>query len=402
MSDANRRLRVAYVSDGLYAFGRWPGHRRFHELAGRLSDRHEVHYFTWHLWDGPADISDGGVRLHGVADPPARYQAGSPLTSRDELRFARRLLPAIEGRPFDVIDCAATPRIPFYATWLGAWLAESPVVATWSEFDDSSDQPAGGQGARTRWPHGLSSRIWRLGRRHVAATTEVASSLVRAGFPPAKVRVVANGLELEDFEQAPKSPVECDVVIVGRLVPEKRVDLVIEAVSRLRPSLPTVRCLVIGDGPQRRALEELVAARGLREHVWFVGDARGTEKMSLLKGSTVVVVTEPGEDFGVATFEGQAAGLVPVVVRRPDRATPAMIHDGVDGLVCEPTAEALAAALASLLGDPFRIALMRAAALEAVRRRDWQWISRQMEIVYLEAARPGESVEGRARRLSWR
>ncbi|HET9496848.1 MAG TPA: glycosyltransferase, partial [Candidatus Limnocylindria bacterium] len=126
------------------------------------------------------------------------------------------------------------------------------------------------------------------------------------------------------------------------------------------------------------------------------------EKMSLLKGSTVVVVTESDEAFGVATFEGQAAGLVPVVVRSPDRATPAMIHDGVDGLVCEPTAEALASALASLLGDPFRIALMRAAALEAVRRRDWQWISRQMETVYLEAARPGESVEGRARRLSWR
>jgi glycosyltransferase involved in cell wall biosynthesis len=81
---------------------------------------------------------------------------------------------------------------------------------------------------------------------------------------------------------------------------------------------------------------------------------------------------------------------------------PTMIHDGVDGLVCEPTAEALAAALGGLLGDPFRIALMRAAAGEAVRRRDWDWVSRQMEMVYLEAARPGESVDARARRLSWR
>jgi glycosyltransferase involved in cell wall biosynthesis len=94
--------------------------------------------------------------------------------------------------------------------------------------------------------------------------------------------------------------------------------------------------------------------------------------------------------------------LVPLVVRGPDSAKPTMIHDGVDGLVCEPTADAMAAALGALLADPFRVALMRAAALEAVRRRDWEWVSRQMETVYLEAARPGESVEARARRLSWR
>jgi glycosyltransferase involved in cell wall biosynthesis len=388
--DAARRLRVAYVSDGLYAYGRWAGHRRFHELAGRLSDRHEIHYFTWRLWDGPADITDGGVHLHGVSDVPARYEAGGQLKRGDALRFARRVLPAIEGRRFDVIDCAATPRLPFYATWLGGWLSESPVVATWFEF--------GG----TRPGRGLQARARRLGSRHVAVTTEVASRLVQAGFPTDQVRVVANGLELEEFEQTPKSALGSDVVIVGRLIPENRVDMLIEAVSRLRHFLPSVRCLVIGDGPQRRALEELVAARGVREHVWFVGDANGLEKMSLLKSSTVVVVTSPDEAFGASTYEGQAAGLVPLVVRGPDGAKPTMIHDGVDGLVCDPTADAMASALGALLTDPFRIALMRAAALEAVRRRDWEWVSRQMETVYLQAARPGESVEARARRLSWR
>jgi glycosyltransferase involved in cell wall biosynthesis len=248
----------------------------------------------------------------------------------------------------------------------------------------------------------LRARARRLGRRHVAVPTEVAARLIQAGFPKEQVRFVANGLELEEFEQTPKSALASDVVIVGRLIPENRVDMVIEAVSRLRHFLPTVRCLVIGDGPQRRALEELVAARAVREHVWFVGDAKGPERMSLLKGSTVVVVTSPDEAFGASTYEGQAAGLVPLVVRSPNSAKPTMIHDGVDGLVCDPTADAMAAALGALLADPFRIALMRAAALEAVRRRDWEWVSRQMEAVYLQAARPGESVEARARRLSWR
>jgi glycosyltransferase involved in cell wall biosynthesis len=236
----------------------------------------------------------------------------------------------------------------------------------------------------------------------VAATTEVASKLIQAGFPTDRVRVVPNGLELEEFEQARRSPVESDVVFVGRLVPEKRVDMLIEAVSRLRPSLPTVRCLVIGDGPQRRSLEELVAARGLRETygLWATPAPPRRCHCSRVRRSWWSQCRT--RRFGVATFEGQAAGLVPVVVRSPERAKPTMIHDGVDGLVCEPTADALAAALGALLADPFRLALMRAAAGEAVRRRDWEWVSRQMETVYLEAARPGESVDARARRLSWR
>jgi glycosyltransferase involved in cell wall biosynthesis len=400
--DATRRLRVAYVSDGLYAYGRSAGHRRYHELASRLSDRHEIHYFTWRFWDGPADITDGGVHLHGVADVPSRYEAGGQLKRRDALRFARRVLPAIEGRRFDVIDCGATPRLPFYATWFGGWLAESPAVVTWFEFEGNDRHPADGRAARIRPGQALIARARRLGSRHVAVTTEVASRLIQAGFPTDQVRVVANGLELEEFEQAPKSSVQSDIVFVGRLIPENRVDMLIEAVSRLRPFLPTVRCLVIGDGPQRPALEELVGARAVREHVWFVGDASGPEKTSLLKGSSVMVVTSPDEAFGAATYEGQAAGLVPVVVRSPQSAKPTMIHDGVDGLVCEPTADAMAAAVGALLSDPFRLALMRAAAGEAVRRRDWEWVSRQMETVYLEAARPGESVEARARRLSWR
>ena len=123
--------------------------------------------------------------------------------------------------------------------------------------------------------------------------------------------------------------------------------------------------------------------------------------MSLLKASTIFVMPAVREGFGIAAVEGQAAGLVPIVVRSRQGAAPSMIHDGVDGLVCDPTADALAAAIQSLIGDPFRTALMRAAAGEAVRRRDWEWVTQQMELVYLDAGRPDESPEARARRLSW-
>lgn len=401
-SDAWRRLSIAFVSDGLYAYGQWPGHRRFHELAGRLADRHEVHYFTWRWWDGPADITDGGVLLHGVADPPAGLEPGRPLSPREALRFTGKLLPAIGRRRFDVIDYAATPSLSLTATGLGAWLAESPVVITWHELQDPDRSDHDSRGWMSRLARGATGQALRLARRHVAVSSVTAEGLLDAGLPEERISVVGNGLDLDDFDQAPRSAVTSDIVFVGRLEEDKGVDLLLEAVARLRPAMPQLRCLIIGEGPLRPALEALVAAKDLRQQVWFMGYLEEVEKMSLLKASTILVLPAVRAGFATVAIEGQAAGLVPVVVRSPYSAAPAMIHDGVDGLVCDPTPDALAGALGALLGDPFRTALMRAAASEAVRRRDWNWVIQQMELVYLDAARPEESREARARRLSWR
>jgi glycosyltransferase involved in cell wall biosynthesis len=399
-SNARRRLQIAFVSDGLYAYGNHAHHRRFHELAGRLAERHEVHYFTWRLWDGPADIYDSGVQLHGVADLPDRYEPGGQLTRRDALGFARRLMSAITGRGYDVIDFSATPSLSMYAAGLGAWLAESPLVVTWHEL--GTEQPGEGRaGWKERLAQATSSRALRLARRHVAVSPVIADQLVDAGMPADRISVIGNGLELDAFDRAPKSAVESDIVFVGHLVEEKGVDLLIEAAARLRVALPQLRCLLIGDGPQRPALEALVAARDLSKHVWFMGHVQEVEKISLLKASKILVLPALREGFATAAFEGQAAGLVPVVVRSQHSAGPTMIHDGVDGLVCDPTPDALAEALHALIGDPFRLALMRAAAGVAVRRRDWDWVTQQMELMYLDAARPDETPEARARRLSW-
>jgi glycosyltransferase involved in cell wall biosynthesis len=400
-SNARRRLQIAFVSDGLYAYGNQPHHRRFHELAGRLTDRHEVHYFTWRLWDGPADIFDSGVLLHGVADPPDGYEAGGQLTRRDGLGFARRLMAAITGRGFDVIDFSATPSLSLYAAGLGAWLAESPLVVTWHEVGAEGQGEPARAGWKERLVQATSSRTLRLARQHVAVSPVIADQLVEAGMPADRISVIGNGLELDAFDRAPTSAVESDIVFVGHLVEEKGVDLLIEAVARLRVALPQLRCLVIGDGPHRPALEALVAARDLAKQVWFMGHVEEVEKISLLKASKILVLPALREGFATAAVEGQAAGLVPVVVRSQQSAGATMIHDGVDGLVCDPTPDALADALHALLGDPFRLALMRAAAGVAVRRRDWQWVTQQMELMYLDAARPDESQEARARRLSW-
>ena len=400
---AGRRLRIAYVYDALYPYLLGGGERRYRELAQRLAQRHEVHYFSWQFWDGPADRTEDGIFLHGVGPPPVMYGADGKRTVREALGFAARLLSGVREGRFDIIDCSATPYLPLYGCWLAARLSATPMVTTWHEFwGEHWGEYLNNRPVVARLARSIEASAVRLGGRHVAVSAFTADRLVAAGLRAERVCVVGNGLSLDAFERVSPPAAASDLVFVGRLIEDKRVDLVIEAVARLRQAFPALRCLIIGDGPERRTLEALVAERDLRDQVQFLGWVGEAEKIALLKSSQILVLPSVREGFGIAAIEGQAAGLVPVVARGPHSAAPTLVRDGVDALVCDPLPGSLSAALRSLLADPARMSVMQAAAAQAARAWDWDLVARQMEELYLEAARPVEPIRTGSRSLSWR
>lgn len=408
MSDpTRRRLRIAYVYDALYPELRGGAERRFHELGARLADQHEVHFVSWQYWDGAANILRDGVRLHGVGRPPDLYGKDGKRTVAEAVRFAGALVPELFAGRFDVVDCSATPYVPLYGCALAASFTRTRMVATWHEYWGehwSEYLPLRPRVARTaRW---LEAGALGLGDRRVAVSSFTAERMLdarsRRGRKADDIKVVGNGLLVDEFRRAtPSAGLPSDIVFVGRLIDDKRVDILLDAVALLRSELPRLRCIVVGDGPQRGALERQAAELGLADHLWFVGHVDDRIKASILRASTIGVLPSVREGFGIAAVEAQAAGLVPVVARSRYSAAPTLIHDGVDGLVCDPTAASLAHALRSLLADPLRLRLMRAAATESAKRWDWDRVADQMEQVYLDVARTEESEEARLRRLSW-
>lgn len=407
MSDpTRRRLRLAYVYDALYPAMQGGAERRFHELGTRLSDQHEVHFVSWQYWDGAAHVSRDGVQYHGVGPPPELYGGDGKRTVAEAARFAAHLGPELLRGAYDVIDCSATPYVPLYACALAARTKRARMVATWHEFwGDHWAEYLPHRPRVARIARRLEASALGLGDRRVAVSSFTADRMIEArprrGKRADRIQVVGNGIVVDEFKRPPSAGVTSDVIFVGRLIEDKRVDLLLEAIAILRPSLPRLRCLVVGEGPERKALEAQASVLHLRDHVSFLGHVDEAVKVSILKASSIGVLPSIREGFGIAAIEAQAAGLVPIVARSPHSAAPSLIHDGVDGLVCDPTPEALAEAIRSLLTDPFRLALMRAAAVESASRWDWDRVALAMERIYLEVAHPEESADARYRRLSW-
>jgi glycosyltransferase involved in cell wall biosynthesis len=165
-------------------------------------------------------------------------------------------------------------------------------------------------------------RIVRNGRWHVAANTrhaaEVAAGLF--GLPARAIHVVYNGLDWSLLGAATSPRDVRDRLGIGgaefvvgtsaNLRPWKRVDLLLQAVSRTSRH---VRCLVIGDGPDRGPLETLAAELGIASRVSFVG--KQAEVSSFLRACDAFVLpTGPEESFGNAAVEAMGVGLPTIVL----------------------------------------------------------------------------------------
>jgi glycosyltransferase involved in cell wall biosynthesis len=285
-----------------------------------------------------------------------------------------------------VIDCSATPYLPLYAAWLGTRLTRTPLVATWHEFwgehwaDYLPHRPIVARVARA-----LESRSRRLGDLTVPVSAFTAG---RMGFPAESAgQIVGNGVDLDAIHAARRSSKPVDVVFVGRLIDEKRVDLLLEAIRALAGRFPELRCTVVGDGPERAALEGRALRLGIADRVTFTGRIEGPRVYAAIKAASVLVMPSVREGFGISVAEAQACGTVPIVVRSPMSAATALVRDGIDGLVCDPTTASLADALTRALSDPARLASMSREARRVARLYDWDLLAVRMEQVYLQAAR---------------
>lgn len=168
-----------------------------------------------------------------------------------------------------------------------------------------------------------------------------------------------------------------DVVIsfVGRLVKEKGLDVFAETVRSLEAEGAPVRALVVGDGPEREALQT-----GLPDAV-LTGHLSGDELATAYASSDVFLFPSETETFGNVTLEAMASGLA--VVAADAAGTASLIDHGRTGLLCPPRDRAsFLLATRRLVVDPVERSSLGIAARTASRTYDWSEVLQRMVSYY--------------------
>jgi glycosyltransferase involved in cell wall biosynthesis len=349
----DRQPVVALVTDAIYPYHRGGKELRYFELARRLTRYADVHVYTMKWWKGPRVRLDDRVTYHGISPLFPLYKKGRRSIS-EALFFSLACLQMLVRR-FDVIEADHMPYFQIFALRLVATIKRKRLVVTWHEV-----------WSRPYWRQYLGPLgviAWYIERlamampdQIIAASPQTAEALRKALGPRAAVLVAPNGIDLDAIRAAYPDAETTDIVVVGRLMSHKRIDMLLEAVALLHADGMPVTCRVIGDGPQREILHSLAHALNVAHAVDFrhdVGEQK--EVYSLLKAARVSVFPSAREGFGIAVLEALACGVPVVTTSAPDNLARHLVTRSSQGSVCAASAAAIAEAVKTWLStDPGR------------------------------------------------
>lgn len=207
----------------------------------------------------------------------------------------------------------------------------------------------------------------RIGERCKAASAVVAISpairdeLVADGYDPAKVHDLPNGVPVpeEPWQPAPPEVATKHAMYVGRLAPEKNLDVLIKSWAIVERVRPQAHLTLIGEGPERPRLEGLIRSLGLGSCVDLAGAI--DDPTSALRLADLFVLPSREEGMSVALLEAMALGLPVVATAIPGNR--GLVADGEHGRLVPPgDPEAMASAILRRWSEPAEAQRMAEAA----------------------------------------
>lgn len=223
--------------------------------------------------------------------------------------------------------------------------------------------------------------------RAVTTPTRRAADFLESTIDIKGVIPVSCGIEASNYT-ADLTPRDAHrLVFVGRLTTEKQIDVILRAIAQLDPALD-VHFDVIGNGDQRRNLEQLTAELGLSERVNFHGHTTDEELRAHLTRASLFVIASIAELQSIATMEAMASGLP--IVAADAVALPHLVHDGENGYLFTPgDVDDLTAKLTTVLTQsPEERLRMQRASLEGVKVHDMRRTLDTFEALYRDEPLP--------------
>ncbi len=191
---------------------------------------------------------------------------------------------------------------------------------------------------------------------NIALDQQIEAELFDAGFSPDHVKLIVNGIDASEFAPVGEKSMskksiglagKTIIVFVGRLAPQKDIPTLIEAFHQASSRRPELHLLLLGDGPERQNLEQLVRRYKLEQQISFLGNV--SDVRPYLQASDIFVLSSLSEGVSNALLEAMASGLACVITRVGGAEY--ILEDGRYGILIPPQAPHILADTFSQLAD---------------------------------------------------
>lgn len=381
-ADFRRRLfiprKIIFVSDAIYPYMKGGKEKRLHEITKHLSRMgHDVHIYTMHWWDEPEKIKkEHGVTLHALCKYHPLYK-GNKRSIKEAIVYSLSCL-KLFGVKFDIIDVDHMPFFPVFTSWVVCRLRGRKLYATWHEALTLQEWTAYMDRA------GLIAWLieWlsiRLPHKITAASAQTKRSLAAIHGRDKGVSLVGSGIDTQLIGSVPVADERCDVLYVGRLVKDKNVHKLVQAVRILAAIHPTIYCIIIGEGPEKPRLKQLIAKYHLQRNIVLMGTLpEASDIYSYMKAAKVFCTPSVREGFGIVTLEALGCGTPVITTNSRGNAARHLISEGLNGNIVALEPEAIADAI-----EYWMSLGQKPDTATQVASNDWRMLAQQQADVYM-------------------
>jgi glycosyltransferase involved in cell wall biosynthesis len=332
-------VRICLVYDCLFPYTVGGAERWYRNLAKRLAaEGHEVTFLTRRQWDRGTKPDLPGVRVVALEPRMSLYTSDGRRRIDQALVFGAGCLAylALRGGDYDVVHTASFPYFSLLAAAAVRPLRRFRLVVDWHEvWTRGYWREYLGRAGDAGW---LVQRLCARVRQRAFCFSRLHAGRLRAEGLRGEVTVLEGeyaGPLAPRPGAEPRAPV---AVFAGRHIPEKRVPALVPALARARELVPELRAEILGDGPDRPAVERAVAAAGLQDAVDVAGFVSAERVDAALAEGEMLVLPSRREGYGMVVVEAAARGTPSVVVADPDNAATELVEEGVNGVIAPSAA----------------------------------------------------------------
>ncbi len=280
---------------------------------------------------------------------------------------------------FDVVDCQGFPFFSCFTAKIHSMTGKSRLIITLHEvWGDYWYEYLGKLGIFgkliERTMLGLTDNLITVSYKTQKDLREIKKS--------EKSIVIPNGIDFNHIQSIKPSNEVSDIIFAGRLIKEKNVDILIKSIQIVKQRIPNVRCMIVGDGPERSKLEELSFNLKIQDNIKFMGFTENYDDLiGYMKSSSVFVLPSIREGFGIVVIEANACGLPVVVVNHKMNAAVDLVQDGINGFRADALPEDIADKIIKSIENKEK---MESKCIDNSEEYDWNKIVDALEKVYME------------------
>ncbi|MBR9678117.1 MAG: glycosyltransferase family 4 protein [Nanoarchaeota archaeon] len=368
-------MKIAIVSDVIYPWVKGGGERRFYEVYKRLAGKHEIHWYTMFYEGMPSkEFVHEGIRVHCVSNAPVNLYSKGKRKIFPAIKFSLALIPRLLKESFDVIDSNQFPFLHNFSIKFVNLFKRQKFIISWLEIWDEEYCKE----YSSYLTYLIQGRVLKLPEKIVSISKTTSKKIVDENVPRKRVVTIPLGVNLVDVKTKRKNN---RLLFVGRLIKEKNIDLVIRAVKNLKERGAKTEFIILGEGPEKENLKELVEKWGLEKEVVFLGFVKTYEDIAkLMSSSKLFVLPSEREGFGLVLLEAMSNGCVGLTLEHENNAAMELVQKG-RGFILKKDANAWADMIKEVLDGKAKLDEKEIESF--IMKNTWDAVSKKID-VFLE------------------